>query len=382
MTKLQQDSLFATDHGPIVQSSTGRWSSVRILLALATTLGMFFPGAAVTQSAELRVRAQCTASGPLITLGDVAEIFAADQQQGGALAAIELFPAPAASRQRFVRIREIQDLLVLRGVNLSEHRFSGSSQVTILATEPTRAEPEPSLSPAAAKRAERRVCDAVIQYLKGQALADEPWNVELSLAAGHARLLANGNPKIAISGGAPPWTGAQRFEVKVDAPEQPLRFTVEAEVSIPSAAVVTARSLARGTVVRESDVVLQHDVPREAGSELYYSIDEVVGQQTTRAVAAGKPILHDALRAPLLVRRGEVVTVYARSSGIRVRTTARARDDGSLGDLISVESLQDRAMYFARVSAVREVEIFAHSTRADAVAMDKLLPWAARKVSP
>ena len=69
----------------------------------------------------------------------------------------------------------------------------------------------------------------------------------------------------------------------------------------------------------------------------------------------------DALRTPALVRRGDVVTVYARSAGIRVRTAARARDDGSQGDLVSVESLLDRSTFFARVSGIREVEVYARS---------------------
>jgi flagella basal body P-ring formation protein FlgA len=363
-----------------VRSSRGQRPAVRGWRALAITAVVFFLGAETGRAAELRLRSQCTGSGPLITLGDVAEIFAAEGQPAHTLAAIELFPAPVASRQRFLSVREIQDLLVLRGVNLAEHRFSGSSQVTILAAaEPTRAEAEPALSAAAAKRAERRLRDAVIQYLQEHASAEGPWTVQLNLSPGHSRLLANSNAKIALSGGAAPWTGTQRFEVKVDTPEQPLRFTLEAEVAVPSAAVAAIRSLGRGVVIRQTDVELQRGASREGGADLCYSIDEVVGKETTRAIAAGKALSRDALRAPLLVHRGEVVTVSARSSGIRVRTTARARDDGSLGDLIAVESLQDRATYFARVSAVREVEVFAHSTRAEGVAVDKLLPLTARK---
>ncbi len=69
----------------------------------------------------------------------------------------------------------------------------------------------------------------------------------------------------------------------------------------------------------------------------------------------------DDLRPPLWVHRGDVVTVYANTAGIRIRTTARARDDGSQGELVAVESLLDRSTYYARVSGIREVEVFARA---------------------
>ncbi len=64
-------------------------------------------------------------------LGDVADIYVTDETQRNALRAIELCPTPPAGSSRFLRAREIQELLVLRGVNLGEHRLSGASQVEI-----------------------------------------------------------------------------------------------------------------------------------------------------------------------------------------------------------------------------------------------------------
>ncbi len=70
-------------------------------------------------AAELRLKAQCTPAAAIVTLGDVADIASADARQSATLAAIELFPAPAAGEEKVVRVREIQDLLLLRGVNLA-----------------------------------------------------------------------------------------------------------------------------------------------------------------------------------------------------------------------------------------------------------------------
>jgi flagella basal body P-ring formation protein FlgA len=84
-------------------------------------------------------------------------------------------------------------------------------------------------------------------------------------------------------------------------------------------------------------------------------------------VPAGKVLTADALRTALWVRRGEVVSVYARTAGIQIRTAARARDDGSQGDLVSVESLLDHSAFYARVSGMREVEVYARSPRVETV---------------
>ena len=73
----------------------------------------------------------------------------------------------------------------------------------------------------------------------------------------------------------------------------------------------------------------------------------------------------DCLRPPLAVHRGEVVTVYAQSGAVRIRTNARAHDEGSVGELVAVESLLNRSTYYARVSGVREVEVYARPPRVE-----------------
>jgi flagella basal body P-ring formation protein FlgA len=336
------------------------WTVAAILLA---TLAL---GVESGRAALLRLRSECQSRGAVVTLGDVAEISAADARQADTLAAIELFPAPPAPRQRFVRVREIQDLLLLRGVNLAEHQFSGSSQVTVLSqTGPAESKPERPLSASAVKTVNRRVVERVVQYLRENVSVDTPWIVEVDIDTSCARLVADPGRTISIAGGAPPWTGAQRFELTVNAPEGAVRFPLDARVEVSPLVVVAATSLAQGTVIRATDVELQRGVPQDQRSGALGSIEEVVGKETARAIPKGKPVQKEAIRWPLLVRRGDVVTVYARNSGICVRTMGRAQDNGSLGELVAVESLADRSRYFARVSSVREVEVYARPAKAE-----------------
>jgi flagella basal body P-ring formation protein FlgA len=328
-------------------------------------------------AAEFRLRSQCTASGAVVTLGDVAEVFAADRRQAETLSAVELFPSPTAPQQRFVRVREIQDLLMLRGLNLAEHRFSGANQVTIACAAAARSETEQPLTAAASRRANLRVQESIVRYLQQHAGGDRPWTVEVELNTSHARAVSAART-LTIAGGRAPFTGAQRFEITTDGAERTGQFAIDCQVNLPPAVVVTVHSLGRGTVIRETDVELQRGLPREQITDAAFSLEEVVGKETTRAIPAGKLVTNDSLRAPLAIRRGEIVTVYAKSAGIRVRTIARARDDGSLGDLIAVESMQDRTSFFARVNGVREVEVFAHSVQAEKVPASRTAQTAVR----
>lgn len=321
--------------------------------------------ATTAQAAEIQLRPDCRARGPVVTLGDVAQVASADAQEAARLNAIELFPSPPSGRQRFVRVREIQDLLMVRGIGLSQHRFSGSSVVAIqAASEAVRPTEQRSLSPTAVKSAERVASDAIVRYLREQEGKTETWIVETQLGSAAARAIGVGANRIFVRGGAAPWLGTQRFEITVETSDQPQSFLVEARVSKPAMVVVTARSVARGATLRPDDLALRHAATGEDAPNGFHAIGEVVGMETTRALGEGHMLDRETLRAPLAVRRGEMVTVYARSAGLRVRTTARTRDDGSIGDLVAVESLADRKTFTARVCGIQEVEVFARAVQA------------------
>ena len=71
-------------------------------------------------AAEIHLRGECRTDGGLVLLADVAEIYATDPDEVKALGRIDLVPAPAEGQKRYLRLREIEDLLVLRGLNLRD----------------------------------------------------------------------------------------------------------------------------------------------------------------------------------------------------------------------------------------------------------------------
>lgn len=322
-------------------------------------------GALVCNAAEIHLRGECQCASGLVRLGDVAEIHAADATESARLAEIELCAAPAAGSKSFIRAREIQDLLALRGLNLAKHRLSGASQVEIRTG--GKIESRLPISPAIAQRTTERAQAAIAAYLRTQVPEnDGGWLVELKLNDDQVRTLSAAKNELVATGGEAPWAGRQEFIVTLpsDAGEQ--SAVVLAKVSPAPLVVMATRALVPGEMVQDTDVKLAQLKPGRIDSP-FYRLEEVIGKETKRAIVAGQALDEDDLRSPLIVRRGDAVTVYARSAGIRVRTDGRATEDGSRGDLIVVQSMMTPDKFRARVSGIREVEVFAQASEAETV---------------
>jgi flagella basal body P-ring formation protein FlgA len=325
---------------------------------LAITL--LVAGLAGVQAAEIRLRSQSEATTPVLTLGDVAEILSSDPAETQQLAAIELGSAPPPGQQRFLRVREIQDLLWAQRVNLLAHQFSGYGLVAVTraAEQPARTTADKNLSSDATRRASTLVQQALGDYLRSRGV--EVGKVEVVLSDTQVRTVLTAQSPLAVRGGMPPWNRQQRFELAFTGPEGAVTLPLDARLSTATAVVTPVRTLPRGAVIRPEDVQLtQLTAAPPAGRAMPCSLEEVVGRETTRAVQEGKPLESDALRSQPLVRRGEMVTVFAQAPGLKVKTMARARDDAGLGEQVVLDSLHERKPLLARVVGFQEAEALA-----------------------
>ncbi len=168
-----------------------------------------------------------------------------------------------------------------------------------------------------------------------------------------------------VSGGKAPWTGRQRFSISAG-PEM-LAVLAYARIERLEMAAFLTRSIERGELVRRADVELRPHagaLPRLA----VVSLEEVVGKEAVQGIRADSLLLANQVRSPYLVRRGERVSVTARTGGITVRTYALVQQDGGLGDLVAVQTIETKERYSARVSGLRELEVFAAGASAGDVA--------------
>lgn len=346
----------------------GQGRAVRGALAALLATATWLSAEAAARAAELQLKAQFTCTAAVVRLGDLADISGADPRQMETLSALDLFPAPAAGQKRYIDLREIQDVLLDRGVNLAAHRFSGAAQVLVTGPGGLEANPVRRGSQPDVRKATRLVREAVAHYLRQASATRDNLEPEFDLTDDQARLVDQASSPLQISGGTAPFHGTQHLQVAAGGLQGPVDFTLEVRITRPPMVAVAVRSLAKGAMVRTEDVqLISANVPVEQGTVIR-SLDDVVGRETTRAIGEGHPFESDGVRSPIMIRRGDVVTIYARSSGIRVRTVARAKDDAGMGELVSVESLEDRKTFFARVSGIQEAEVYARAVQAASAA--------------
>lgn len=323
------------------------------------------------EGVELQLRKQVQLSSSIVLLGDVADIYTSNTELQRRLATVELFPAPVGSSVRYLGLRELQDLLIRNRVNLSELTFSGASQVAIsqaAAAPQPKVTATPELPDFKKRRANDLAVEAIRKHLILATGKSLPYEIKLELNEAQLRSLGSVGTEATARGGEAPFVGHGRYLLTIKTADGESELPVDADVSLPPAVVVATRPILKGTALRATDLDLQPVTGALRSDDVFYSLDEVLDQEAIQSIAAGQPVVARMLRKPVLVRRGDPVTVFSRSAGVVVKTTARARDDGSHGDVVSVESLTDRSTYYARVCGVQQVEVFARATVAESPA--------------
>jgi flagella basal body P-ring formation protein FlgA len=314
-------------------------------------------------AAEMKVRAECCPEGPIVTLGDLVDLHCDSTREAERLARITLFPTPAPGLRRFVSAREIKDMLLIRGIDLIDHQFHGARTVLVVGSEPKRATSNAvRLASASPRLAEKKLRETLSEWLNRAGV--QPWQIAFVLDEDTARWISAAQ-SLNVQGDRVPSTGRQCFEITIQVGNETKTVDVIAEVSLPPLVVVPVRSIPRATRISRADLELRHVDSSVLTAGSVQHIEDIVAKEATRTLTAGKPIAQSHVCEPVLVRRGDVVTVIVRAAGIRVRTQARAQDDGAQGELVAVESLRDRRTYFAQVSGVREVEVLATTMSAD-----------------
>lgn len=332
--------------------------------------------------AELVLRDSAVARGPIVTLGDVVDLGPEATTEWASLSRTPIMPAPAPGTQTYLTKARIRDLLTARGVDVGDLRWTGSQTVAISALADDARDP----APAASQRVERRrpadalpvgtsIEDAVarsIQAFLAEQSGYDQWSVEFRMTSKIRQELAELGSAIHVGGGRTPWTGKQRFLLS-GSPSNPADrsnsadgvrpIAVLASVARLEAAVVAVRPIQRGDLIRQSDVAVQM-IDRQLPASAIRLTDDAVGQEAAQSIQEGAYLLDSQIKAPLMVRRGETVAVYARSGGVVAKTTAVARQDGSRGDLVEVEVAGTKQRLSGHVSGFRQLDVLAAGTAA------------------
>jgi flagellar basal body P-ring formation protein FlgA len=137
----------------------------------------------------------------------------------------------------------------------------------------------------------------------------------------------------------------------------PIDTRVSGRVDEVVEAPVAATRLLPETVLRPDDVHIARVRAAVLHNEVARSVDQIVGMQLRRPVAAGQPLRLTDLTRPPLVQRGATVQIELSAAGLFVTGQAVALDAGAQGEKVRVQNLTSHAFLFAQVIGPGKVRV-------------------------
>ncbi|MCT8972825.1 flagellar basal body P-ring formation chaperone FlgA [Microbaculum marinisediminis] len=278
-----------------------------------------------------RLKAQVTVHGPLVTLGDLID-------GAGAASGIAVFRAPDLGTAGTVRVDRI--LTAAQAQGLAGLDTGGLDSV--------------SVSRLGRAIASDEIVQAITRHIVETGRGDRPEDIDVTLDRFEQPIVVEQSAMAPLSVDKleyDPATG--RFAALLAVADSRaagtgLRFSGRAVeiIEVP----VLARALERGEVISPRDIVIDR-LPRSAvRSEMIVDADRLTGMSARRHLRDGVPLTADLLMEPILVHRGDLVTIIYRTPGLTLTTRGRALSAGARGEVIQVFNIQSKRTVEAEIS--------------------------------
>lgn len=139
---------------------------------------------------------------------------------------------------------------------------------------------------------------------------------------------------------------------------KPWALYVPVSITLISDVYQALRPLSKGQIIREQDLLAtEYDI-----SQLNYGYftnkEDLIGKQVKRRLKQNQVITPNQITEPLLVKRGEKVTLVAKSNRFAIRMNGEALMNGSLGDRIRVKNTSSKRIIEGTVTRHSEVTVY------------------------
>ncbi|UCC32755.1 MAG: flagellar basal body P-ring formation protein FlgA [Phycisphaerales bacterium] len=294
-------------------------------------------------------------------LADLAELRGFDRETESMLAKLKVTGAPPPGGSRVIHMNLIRSVLTAGGANMATVTLSGATQCAV--TRPSEmvatagADRSPTLPGHRQGKADRvsagaptskpsTLRQAVFDYFNGEfarygGRADVVFDrtsdqvLDLSGPAYQFRVRRRNGPRL----------GLIQLEVDVLADGRTVQTVpLVVQVSMIRRVVVARRAVNQGATIKTSDVEL---IPLSFARLDKLGIDDiahVVGQRSKRFISAGSVVDPGVIESVPLVMRGQLVTLTSVAGAIRVVTTAKAVQDGLLGETVTISVTDNKRM--------------------------------------
>jgi flagella basal body P-ring formation protein FlgA len=125
-----------------------------------------------------------------------------------------------------------------------------------------------------------------------------------------------------------------------EAARDPARAKAAVRGRRAAAALVYARNITSGDVLRAEDLIWSDDAV--APSDAVMDPDAAIGKVARHALRAGAPTADRDLASPVLIRRDDVVSVIFETDGVSLTLQGKALSDASVGRGVEVMNTQSK----------------------------------------
>ena len=102
--------------------------------------------------------------------------------------------------------------------------------------------------------------------------------------------------------------------------------------------VVPSHDIARGETISEADLSFATVDGATLMSGVPTRIDDIKGMQTRRMLVAGQPFRADDVRRPIIITKGQTVTMQFAAPGVELTAMGRAMSEGGVGDTVTIQN--------------------------------------------
>ncbi|MBL9011727.1 MAG: flagellar basal body P-ring formation protein FlgA [Alphaproteobacteria bacterium] len=132
-----------------------------------------------------------------------------------------------------------------------------------------------------------------------------------------------------------------------------LQGKVEPGVDVP----VLTRTLRAGEIANAEDVILTRIAQSRLARGALTDSDDVVGFSARRQLRAGLALREGDFEKPVVVRKGDAVTVVYRVPGVELTARGKAMANGGLGDTVPVVNVQSHKQIEAVITGAGAVTV-------------------------
>ncbi len=130
---------------------------------------------------------------------------------------------------------------------------------------------------------------------------------------------------------------------------KPWKIYLQAKVSIIRDIAVLSRAVVKGDILRTD--MIRYERQSVGRNQKIHNVDGLLGYRFKRAFDSGRAMTATMLELPLLVERGDNVTIIAGTSTLSVKMKGEALTDGSKGKVIRVRNLSSERIVQGEVIA-------------------------------